>query len=83
MSGVDLPSLETPNLVAIYSLMRDTGMTLGVALGGSVFQNSLLHNLEGQPTVFTHDRAVKISWDAASLLPLNGSFPNAHERQVV
>jgi hypothetical protein len=74
---------ETPNAVAIYSLIRDIGMTLGVALGGSIFQNSVLRDLNGAQTILTHARAAEIAGDAASLVPLIASFPIPSERLVV
>ncbi len=74
---------ETPSAVAIYSLIRDTGATLGVALGGSIFQNSLSRNLEGQTTVLTHDNATRIARDAASLVPLSASFRDITVRRLV
>ncbi|KAI3326327.1 MFS general substrate transporter [Xylariaceae sp. AK1471] len=64
--------------VSMFTFLRQFGICLGVAIGGTVFQNVLLHALERGG--FPHDVALATSRNAAAFSgPLN-SMPNGPEK---
>ena len=60
-SNADLPSAA-----AMFSFFRSLGQTLGVAVGGVIFQNRMEHNLDSYPLLAPHARAY--SNDASALV---------------
>jgi MFS family permease len=64
--------------VSMFTFLRQFGICLGVAIGGTVFQNVLLHALERGG--FPHDVALATSRNAAAFSgPLN-AMPNGPEK---
>lgn len=61
--------------VAMYSFMRTFGMVIGVAIGGSIFQNRLPHYLEnaGIPT----ERALEIAKNADAFVTTLRQMPTS------
>ncbi|KAK5113590.1 hypothetical protein LTR85_010819 [Meristemomyces frigidus] len=67
--------------VAMFSFFRGLGQTLGIAIGGTIFQNELASKLSQQP-LFA-DRAQELAKDATSLVSWMRSAPEGEARQVM
>lgn len=72
--AVDAPVLHRPgaghsHAVSIFTFLRQFGICLGVAVGGTEFANVLLHALERRG--FAHDVALAVSRNAEANLRLS------------
>ncbi|KAF2760573.1 MFS general substrate transporter [Pseudovirgaria hyperparasitica] len=64
---------DLPFAAALYSFFRNFGQMLGVAVGGTIFQNEMKRNIEGIPALASS--AAALSKDASSLVQLIKSWP--------
>ncbi|KAK2773228.1 hypothetical protein FQN52_006018 [Onygenales sp. PD_12] len=65
--------------VAMFSFFRAFGQTIGVAIGGTIFQNQMLKNLKTYPEFAA--RAVELSKDAAGLVQVVRAMEDGPEKQ--
>ncbi|KAI9875141.1 MAG: hypothetical protein M1830_008826 [Pleopsidium flavum] len=65
--------------VSMFSFFRAFGQTLGVAIGGVIFQNSLSHNLSTYPSLLPH--ASTYASDASSLVQIIKTMPSGADKQ--
>jgi hypothetical protein len=67
--------------IAIFSFFRSVGQALGVAIGGVIFQNRMLHNVRSYPGLAPN--AALYSQDAVGLVELLRAMPdNADKRDL-
>ncbi|KAI9741736.1 MAG: hypothetical protein M1834_000122 [Cirrosporium novae-zelandiae] len=59
---------DLPAAASMFSFFRALGQTLGVAIGGAVFQNQMQHNLANSPDTLLSTNAATYSQDASSLV---------------
>ncbi|KAI2635457.1 MFS general substrate transporter [Xylaria nigripes] len=64
--------------VSMYTFLRQFGICLGVAIGGTVFENVLLHALEKKG--FPHDLALQTARGAASFAGPLAELPDGPEK---
>ena len=75
-------SRDVSYAVAMYSFMRTFGMVIGVAIGGSIFQNRLPHYLEGAGVAI--ENAETIAKNADGYVTILRQIPaSSLERQVI
>ncbi|KAK5129856.1 hypothetical protein LTR08_002764 [Meristemomyces frigidus] len=67
--------------VAMFSFFRGLGQTLGIAIGGTIFQNALASRLSKQPLFAA--RAHELAKDATALVEWMKSAPESESRQVM
>ncbi|KAK4546813.1 hypothetical protein LTR36_001545 [Oleoguttula mirabilis] len=67
--------------VAMFSFFRGLGQTLGIAIGGTIFQNELASKLSQQPLFAS--RAQELARDATSLVAWMRNAPEGEARQVM
>lgn len=67
--------------IAIFSFFRSVGQALGVAIGGVIFQNRMLHNVQSYPGLEAD--AAFYSKDAVGLIEILRGMPdNAEKRDL-
>ena len=72
---------ETADAVSVYIFIRDLGLTLGVAISGTIFQNQIRQTLADIPML--KDQAAQLSRDTAALIPIIGTMENHIEQHAV
>lgn len=60
------PNKDTASAVALFTFLRAFGQTVGVALGGVIFQNEIKKQIQSHPLIASH--AVEWSADASGLV---------------
>ena len=65
----------------MYSFFRTFGQTLVVAVGGVVFQNRMIHNLQGQPRFAS--KASELGRDAARLVQTIRTMPSGSSDKLI
>lgn len=64
--------------VSMWSFFRSVGQTLGVAVGGVILQNQLLHNIRGYPNLAAN--AIEYSHNASALATMLRNMPPSQDR---
>lgn len=64
--------------VSMFAFMRSFGQTVGVAVGGVIFQNSILKKLKTYPLLAS--RATELARDASSLVEVIKAMPDGLEK---
>lgn len=67
--------------IAMFSFFRACGQTLGVAIGGTIFQNRILHALEAHPAL--KSSALEFAKDAAALVETVRAMPDGNEKLII
>jgi hypothetical protein len=66
---------DLPFAAAMFSFFRSLGQTLGVAIGGVIFQNTLKYKIENDPTLSDYGKADDWSKDASALVQVISAVP--------
>ena len=66
---------DLPFAAAMFSFFRSLGQTLGVAVGGVVFQNSLKWKIENDSFLSSYNKADDWSRDASALVEVIRGIP--------
>lgn len=74
---------DLPFAAAMFSFFRALGQAIGVAVGGSVFQNSMRKKLAASSLAILRNNADAYSRDASSLIEVVKQLPLFSEERVV
>lgn len=66
---------DLPFAAAMFSFFRSLGQTLGVAIGGVIFQNSLKYKITNDPVLSDYNKADDWSKDASALVEVIRNIP--------
>jgi hypothetical protein len=70
---------NVPMALAMFSFFRSLGQAIGVAVGGVVFQNQMVENLRGYPSLAPN--AAAYGADAAGLVQVIHAMPDGQEKE--
>ena len=68
------PNRDQAYCVALFTFFRAAGQTIGVAVGGSIFQNRIKTEILGYPSIASH--AAEWSTDATQLVEIIKVMPD-------
>lgn len=73
-----IPDADQAYGVSLYNFFRALGQTIGVAIGGAIFQNSIRQEIERYPSIAMH--AEEWSQDASGLVQIIRTLPEGAAR---
>ncbi|KAK4502278.1 hypothetical protein PRZ48_005703 [Zasmidium cellare] len=74
-----IPDADQAYGVSLYNFFRGLGQTIGVAVGGAIFQNSIKQEIEKYPSITGH--AQEWSKDASGLVQIIRTLPHDGARE--